>query len=233
MFWECKMVQSLWKIVWCFLKKSKTRIILWFSSPLFWHVCMLSPSVMSDSLQPHGLSLGFSRQEYWSGLPFPPPRDLPHPGIEPTFPVAPALADEFCCSLLLEPPGRPHSSGSFFFNFIFKLYIIVLVLLNIKMNPPQVCMCSPSWTLLPPPSPYHPSGSSQCTSPKHPVSWRTKSRTLKRYINVHCNIIHNSQEVEEIYVFLSRLMHKQNCHIHTTECYSAFKRREILTYHAI
>ena len=40
---------------------------------------------------------------------------------------------------------------------------------NIKMNPPQVCMCSPSWTLLPPPSPFHPSGSSQCTSPKHPV----------------------------------------------------------------
>ena len=38
----------------------------------------------------------------------------------------------------------------FFFNFIFKLYIIVLVLPNIKMNPPQVYMCSPSWTLLPP-----------------------------------------------------------------------------------
>ena len=34
------------------------------------------------------------------------------------------------------------------------------------MNPPQVYMCSPSWTHLPPPSPYHPSGSSQCTSPK-------------------------------------------------------------------
>ena len=46
----------------------------------------------------------------------------------------------------------------------------MLVLPNIKMNPPQVYMCSPSWTLLPPPSPYHPSGSSQCTSPKHPVS---------------------------------------------------------------
>ena len=58
----------------------------------------------------------------------------------------------------------------FFFNFIFKLYIIVLVLPNIKMNPPQVYMCSPSWTLLPAPSPFHPSGSSQCTSPKHPVS---------------------------------------------------------------
>src|SRR5574341_43077 len=58
----------------------------------------------------------------------------------------------------------------FQFYFIFKLYIIVLVLPNIKMNPPQVYMCSPSRTLLPPPSPYHPSGSSQCTSPKHPVS---------------------------------------------------------------
>ena len=37
------------------------------------------------------------------------------------------------------------------------------------MNLPQVYMCSPSLTLLPPPSPYHPSGLSQCTSPKHPV----------------------------------------------------------------
>ena len=40
----------------------------------------------------------------------------------------------------------------------------------INMNLPQVYMCSPSWTLLSPPSPYHPSESSQCTSPKHPVS---------------------------------------------------------------
>ena len=43
---------------------------------------------------------------------------------------------------------------SFFFFLIFKLYIIVLVLPNIKVNPPQVYMCSPSWTLLPPPSPF-------------------------------------------------------------------------------
>ena len=45
-----------------------------------------------------------------------------------------------------------------------------MVLPYINMNPPQVYTCSPSWTLLPPPSQYHPSGSSQCTSPKHPVS---------------------------------------------------------------
>ena len=54
--------------------------------------------------------------------------------------------------------------------FFFKLYNIVFVLPNIEMNPPQVYPCSPSWTLLPPPSPYPPSGSSQCTSPKHPES---------------------------------------------------------------
>ena len=45
-----------------------------------------------------------------------------------------------------------------------------MVLPYINMHLPQVYMCSPFWTLLPPPSPYHPSGSSQCTSPKHPVS---------------------------------------------------------------
>ena len=40
--------------------------------------------------------MGFSRQEYWSGLPFPPPGDLPDPGIEPASPVSPALqADSF------------------------------------------------------------------------------------------------------------------------------------------
>ena len=37
--------------------------------------------------------MGFSRQEYWSGLPFPPPEDLLKPGVEPTSLVSPALAD--------------------------------------------------------------------------------------------------------------------------------------------
>ena len=40
------------------------------------------------------LSMGFSRQEYWSELPFPPPGDLPDPGIEATSPVSPSLAGE-------------------------------------------------------------------------------------------------------------------------------------------
>ena len=79
----------------------------------------------------------------------------------------------FSSHALVSPSPSPVDFNFFLFfkfYFIFKLYIIVLVLPNIKMNPPQVYMCSPSWTLLPPPSPYHPSGSSQCTSPKHPVS---------------------------------------------------------------
>ena len=76
----------------------------------------------------------------------------------------------------------------FKFYFIFKLYNIVLVLPYIKMNPPQAYMCSPSWTLLPPPSPYHPSGSSQCTSPKHPVSnldWQLVSYMILYVFQCH------------------------------------------------
>ena len=38
------------------------------------------------------LSMGFSRQEYWSGLSYPPPRDLPIAGIKPASPTFPALA---------------------------------------------------------------------------------------------------------------------------------------------
>ena len=41
------------------------------------------------------LSTGFFRQEYWSGLPCPPPGDLPDPGIEPGSLMSPALAGEF------------------------------------------------------------------------------------------------------------------------------------------
>ena len=51
------------------------------------------------------LSMGFSRQEYWSGLSFPPPGDLPDPGIEPR---CPALQAD---SLLSEPPGKPDLSS--------------------------------------------------------------------------------------------------------------------------
>ena len=41
------------------------------------------------------LSVGFFRQEHWSGLPFPPPGDLPHPGMEPMSLMSPASAGRF------------------------------------------------------------------------------------------------------------------------------------------
>ena len=82
----------------------------------------------------------------------------------------------------------------FKFYFIFKLYNIVLVLPNIEMNPPQVYLCSPSWTLLPPPSPYPPSGLSQCTSPKHPVSC-IEPGLVTRFIH---DIIHVSMPFSQI-----------------------------------
>ena len=50
------------------------------------------------------------------------------------------------------------------------LYNIALALPYLNMNLPWVCTCSPSWTPLPPSSPYHPSGLSRCTSPRYPVS---------------------------------------------------------------
>ena len=50
------------------------------------------------------LSMGFSRQEYWSGLPCPPPGDLPDPGIEPASLASPALQED---SLLLSHQGSP------------------------------------------------------------------------------------------------------------------------------
>ena len=63
--------------------------------------CMLSYSVMASSCNPMHCSplcsscMEFFRQEYWSGLPFPPPGDLPKPGIESTSPVFPYISLQF------------------------------------------------------------------------------------------------------------------------------------------
>ena len=94
---------------------SQTVLVVSFYSKLLefclvYMLCwaVLSCSVMSDSWWPHGLwptrllcPWGFSRQEYCSGLPCPPPGDRPDPGIEPR---SPALQGD---SLPSEPPGKP------------------------------------------------------------------------------------------------------------------------------
>ena len=69
------------------------------------------------------LSMGLSQQEYWSELPFPPPRNLPDPGMEPKSPVAPALAGGFFLFLSFfffftnEPPGKHLSVPLYIHSF--------------------------------------------------------------------------------------------------------------------
>ena len=71
----------------------------------------VSHSVVSDSVTPWTvacqapLSMEFSRQEYWSGQPFPTPGDLPDPGIKPMSAASPTLAGRF---FTLMPPRKPN-----------------------------------------------------------------------------------------------------------------------------
>ena len=76
----------------CVCVRSVASICLTLATP--WTVACQAP-----------LSIGFSRQEYWSGLPCLPPGELPDPGMEPVSPVSPALAGRFFTA---EPPGKPN-----------------------------------------------------------------------------------------------------------------------------
>ena len=61
-----------------------------------------------DCSPPDSSVHGIFQQEYWSGLPFPPPENLPDPGIDIASSVSPALAGRFFTT---EPPGKPVSLG--------------------------------------------------------------------------------------------------------------------------
>ena len=94
---------------------------------------VFSRSVVSDSATPWTtappphpqapLSMGFSRQEYWSGLPFPFLGHLPNSGIQPSSPVSPALQAD---SLPIEPLGKP-------------LVCLVVPLLQMRSQRPNIC----------------------------------------------------------------------------------------------
>ena len=95
--------------------KSLSRIRL-FATP--WTIARQAP-----------LSMGFSRQEYWSGLPFPSPGDLPDPGIEPESPAL--LVD----ALSSEPPGKPILlHGKCFFTYL-AVYRYEIVNFQVCMFP--------------------------------------------------------------------------------------------------
>ena len=74
-------------------------------------MCVFSSSIMSNSSPSHGwtidcqasLALESPRQEYWSGLPFPSPGDLPNSGVKPMYLASPAIAGRFFTT---GPPGK-------------------------------------------------------------------------------------------------------------------------------
>ena len=107
--------------------KSLSRVRL-FATP--WTVAYQAP-----------LSMGFSKQECWSGLPFPSPGDLPDPGIEPRSPALQAGA------LPSELPGKPQTSHShlfcpFYGKFTFTFYYAYWY--TEQLSPGRLCLpCLP------------------------------------------------------------------------------------------
>ena len=81
------LVASVWLHLWLLLQPCVLLATFCAVLSRFSHVQLCDP--MDHNLQPP-LSMGLSRQEYWSGLPCLPPGDIPDLGIEPTSPVAPA-----------------------------------------------------------------------------------------------------------------------------------------------
>ena len=128
--WVC--VQKMVVLeTWKWKVKSLSRVQL-FATP--WTIAYQAPP-----------SMGFSRQEYWRGLPFPSPGDLPDPGIKLGSPAF--QAD----TLTFEPPGKPRETWKYLFKkklyFIFNWEIIILptvmwwLLPYINMNKSQVLTC--------------------------------------------------------------------------------------------
>ena len=91
----------------CVCAQLLSRVLL-FASP--WTTARQAP-----------LSMKFPREEYWSGLPSPPPGDLPDPGIKPTSLMSPVLAGG---CFTTEPPGKPMvhlKLTQYYVNYISKL----------------------------------------------------------------------------------------------------------------
>ena len=80
-------------------------------------------------------SMGFSRRKYWSGLPFPPPGDLPNPGLKPLSPESPALQAD---SLPLSHWGSPIMYSIYMYTcvcvYLYLVYVCIYIIYSI-------CVC--------------------------------------------------------------------------------------------
>ena len=103
--------------------------------------CVLSRIRLSMTLWTVGrqapLSVGFLRQEYWRGLPFPPLGDLPDPGIEP---ASTALAGGFFTT---EPPGQPNHQDPILY------FVFTAASLGTWFSEQQSCKGEAKWTRFP------------------------------------------------------------------------------------
>ena len=127
------------------------------------------------------LSMGFSRQEYWSGLPSPPPGDLPHPWFRPTSLMSPALA------------GRFSTTRTTWNNLSLKLKLCVLNRVQVSVTPWTVACQAPLslefsrqeyWSGLPFPTPRNlPGPGIQLASPALVGGFLTLPH-LRRHVNI-------------------------------------------------
>ena len=87
------------------------------------HACVLSRVRLFETpwtvARQTPLSMEFSRQESWSGLPFPSPGDIPDPGTEPVTPTSPT---PHVVSLLLEPLEKPHKSMMGVYSIVYSIF---------------------------------------------------------------------------------------------------------------
>ena len=138
-----------------FFWAEQSRSSFWWNvsnTPLRWDVCMLSHVqlfVISWTVAHQAsLSMGFSRQEYWSRLPFPSPRDLPNPGIKLKSLVSPALGGRFFTTSTTREPTPlctiPHQIWE---AINYKTYQLVYILLR-KNNATKTTIdfnCKTAW----------------------------------------------------------------------------------------
>ena len=154
-------------MTWFSIKWNHATFVLWLCRCVLSHVCLFVTPWTVACQAP--LPMEFSRQEYWSGLPFPCPGDLPNPGIEPMSLVSPALAVGFFTTsatwearpvtgLFIYPPGPSMllQMARFIFFCFFKTEWCSLVnTYHIYFNPfirwwtlRRFCIVAVLWRLL-------------------------------------------------------------------------------------